>query len=226
MTENQRFRADVVIVLGMHVEAPTQAEAEDRARRMALARQRIRADDIRNLVVVPLSTEQALSDDNWRMWQITEALRLGTSNQRQRWQSGVLPDSELLILARTELFRPYALCPRRVRKGPGAIPHPTDTNGTWACAAAAVNGTIPVTWETRGDPRLTDPQWSSLQRLLTASEEVRRHPWMFKSLPTCVRIELREHRGECMVCRAVTSENAALVEIDWAGHLLSREYAL
>lgn len=223
VTTRQRYRADVVIVLSMFVEAPTQADAESRARRMALARQRVRPENIKNMVVIPLAAGEELSRTNLQLWQELEALRTGTSNQRQRWDSGCLPEEELLVLARNELFRPFSLCARRTRKDAAAIPHPMDAHGTPTCAST---GTIPVTWETRPDPVLTDPQWTSVQRLLTASEEVRIHPWMLTSLPTCVRIELREHRGECLTCHEKVSENSALIEVDWAGRVLSREYTL
>lgn len=221
-----RFRAEVVIVLGLCLDAESQQDAEERARRMACSRQRIRPQDIRNMVVMPMTVCDQLTHDNVCVWQETQALALGDFGQRQRWNSGSLPEPELLLLARNELFMPFALCERRTRKGPAAIAHPTDTSGTWLCASSAVNGTIPITWSTRPDPLLTDAQWKALQRLLTASEEVRRHRWMAMSPPTSVRIEIREHRGECMMCHNVVSELGALVEIDWAGRPLSREYAL
>jgi hypothetical protein len=225
MTTSHRFRAEVVVHLNVCVDADSHVDAEDLARRMA-ARQRIRPSDVVRVSAVRLDVGQCLTHDNICVWQENEVLARGTSNQRQRWDSGCLPDNELRLLARTELFRPFSLCPRRVRKGPSAIPHPKDDLGAWLCAATAINGTIAVAWKTRPDPELTETQWQSLQRLLAASDEVRRHPWMRMSQPTSVRLAIREHSGECAACRQRTAENAALVEIDWAGRTLSREYML
>lgn len=222
----QGYRAEVTIVLALVLEARSQAEAEERALRMTRSRQIIRRSDIRQLCVTPMTVSQKLTTDNVRIWQETEALQLGTSNQRQRWNSGCLPEGDLLLIARDEIFRPFSLCARRTRKGAAAIRHPTDARGAWTCAESAVGGTIPIRWANLPDPKLTETQWGSLQRILTAGDEVRRHAWMRLSPPTSVRVEIREHRGECLSCHGQSSENAALVEIDWAGRVLSREYVL
>lgn len=226
MTTSSRFHADVVIVLGFDIAASSPHDADARARRMALGRQRIQPGDIKNLVVTPATVGQDLDRNNLRIWQETEALRLGTVSQRQRWDNGCLPEDELLDLARKEIFKAFALCPRRTRKTPSAIRHPVDADGTWLCVAHAVNGTIPIEWSTNPDPSLNDLQWKSLQRLHAMADQVRRHEWMKKSPATAVRIHLREHRGKCMACQGATVDPGALVEIDWAGRLLTREYAL
>jgi hypothetical protein len=224
VTPSTRFRAEVVVLLSVCVDADSQLDAEDLARRMACARQRIRPSDVVRVSAAPMTAGERLTYQNICVWQENEALARGTVNQRQRWNSGCLPEAELRLLARTELFQPFALCPRRTRKGPSAIPHPTDAGGTWLCSA--INGTIAVAWATRPDPELSETQWQTVQRLQSGCDEVRRHPWMSMSQPTAVRFTVREHRGECTTCHQQTSENAALLEIDWAGRTLSREYML
>jgi len=226
MTSCSRFHADVVIVLGFELTADSQHDADTRARRMALGRQRIAPGDIKNLIVTPATLVKDLDRENLVVWQETEALRTGTVSQRERWDNRCLPEGELTGLARKELFKAFALCPRRVRRTPSAIRHPTDADGSWLCLSHAVNGTIPIEWSTSPDPVLTDQQWTSLHRLHAMAYQVRRHEWMRQQPMTAVRIHLREHRGKCMACHGTTTDPSALVEIDWAGRLLSREYAL
>lgn len=222
-TEQTRYHAEVVVVLDISVDATSTVEAEERATRIACKRQQIRRSDIRNLVVRPLTVLQQLTADNVALWQETEVLTLGTSSQRERYRDRCLPESEILLLARQALFRPFALIPRRTRKGPSAISHPTDARGDWTCA---INGTIPIEWSTAPDPTLGDDHWRTLNRIVAATDEVRRHRWMAMSSPTCVRVEVREHRGRCLSCGGTMAEPSALVEIDWAGRTLSREYSL
>ncbi len=218
----QRFRADVTVHLGLYVDAEGEDDAQARARRQACARPGIHPEEIVGVVVAPLSLTEQLSEDNLRAWQETEALRLGSVNQRQRWASGCLPDAELLMLARNEIFRPFALYPRKTRKGPSAILHATST---WM-RDCAVNREIPMDWRTTPEPELSDSEWQTLRRLLTASEAIRRHPWMSWSAPTAVRMQVRHHQGTCRTCQGTTSENTSLIEIDWAGRMLTREYVL
>jgi hypothetical protein len=218
----QRFRAEVAVRLGLYVDADDEEDAQQRARRLACDRPGIHPSEIVGVTAVPLSVAEQLCEDNLRTWQETEALRLGSVSQRQRWASDCLPEAELLILVRNELFRPFALCPRKTRRGPSAIRHGTPT---WI-RDCAVDRSIPVEWRTNPDPDLTDDNWQTLRRLLVAGEAVRRHPWMRSSPPAYVRMQVRNHHGMCLTCRGTSSENTALIEIDWAGRTLSREYVL
>ncbi len=212
--------------LHLNIEADNQLDAEQRARQTVCARQLIRPDDVVRVSALPLTTSEELSYDNLCVWQESEALQLGSPNQRQRWSGGCLPEEELLLIARRELFAPLSLCPRRSRKGPSAIAHPTDPQGEWVCTRSAFNGIVPVMWRTEPDPELTETQWQSLQRVLVACDEIRRHRWMTRTNPTAVRVSTRQHRGECQDCHGTTAENSALVGLEWAGRVLSREYVL
>lgn len=215
-----RFRGEVIVKISLALDAYGQQDAEERARRIARSRSRIRDTEIASVTVHPMTVAQRLDHDNICVWQETEALALGNSSQRLRWNNGCLPDEELLLMVREELFRPFALVPRRSRKGPTAIRHDGDM------AACLVDGSVPVRWSIDDNPALSDDEWSTLQRIMVGSEEVRRHRWMTHSPPTNVRLAVRGHRGLCLTCQGKASENAALVEIEWAGRLLTREYVL
>jgi hypothetical protein len=219
-----RFQTEVSVVFRQTVDGKTAEEACERAHRMACARPGLRAEDILGVLAFPLSTEAAASEVNLRMWQESEALRLGTQSQRQRWGVGCLPDEELLFISRNTLFLAFALIPRRSKMGPGAIAHPVDPDGRWTCHRP---GGIPVAWSTTPSPMpLSGAEWRIVTRIHSAMEETRRHPWLRGSPSTAVRVSVRAHRGTCEICGADVHENAALVEIDWAGRTLSREYSL
>lgn len=215
----QRYHVEVTAILGVYVEADSQEEAEERGMRVARARPRIQVHEVKRATAVPLTAEQQANQDNLRVWQETEALKLGTFSQRQRWESGVLPDGELTLIARQELFRPFGLVPRRNRKGPTVVQH---AGAIRACIA----GGDPMKWSLHYDPDLTEDQWTSLHRVLNACDEVRKHPWMAPLPPEMVRVAIRGHRGTCERCLRSTMEIGALIDIDWAGRLLSREYVL
>lgn len=219
-TEIQRYRGEVIVRISVALDAYGQQDAETRARRIVGARSRIRSEEIASVSMMPMTVAQRVDYDNLCVWQETEALAIGTSSQRARWQNGCLPDEELLLLVRAELFRPFALVPRRSRKGPAAIQHDGDM------AACAVDGAIPVRWSIDDDPELSDGHWATLQRILTGCEEARRHAWLRHAPPTCVRVAVRGHHGECLTCHGTFSEIAAMVEIEWAGRHLTREYVL
>jgi hypothetical protein len=216
----QRFLARVEVCLDILVDSDTAEEAQLRARTVACSRPRIRPSEIQRVDVHQVPLAEQVSQDNLRTWQEVEALKIGSSSQRDRWGSGCLPEDELLLLAREELFRPMSLIPRRRRRGPSAIRHIGDM---FACM---VDGEIPVEWEVLPEPQLDDEQWTTFRRVLTACEAVRRHAWMQHDRPESVRMALREHRGRCKTCERTTSEAGVLVEIDWAQRLLSREYVL
>jgi hypothetical protein len=219
-----RFRADVLVRFLVDLDGTDPVDAECRARRLTASRPGGASADIVKVDVRPLTADERLSRDNLRTWQEMEALDRGSSSQRQRWRAGNLAEEELLLLAREELFRPFALFQRRPRRGPAAISHPVNPDGTWQCVR---EGAVPISWATYPDPiDLDADQWQSVQRILRAMAEARRHAWLSSCLPTSVRCALREHRGVCGVCGRTASDASALIGIDWAGRLLSREYLL
>lgn len=221
-----RYRTEVTVALGSCIESDTVQAAREHAGRMAIMRPGIKAGDIVRVTATALTQEETLRLDNVRIWQETEALRRGTCNQRQRWAIGCLPDTELLTLARAELFRPFALMTKRKRLAPSAIPHPiTDDTGGSVCFATALNGIVPIRWETTTDPPLTSQEWDTVGRLRGYLDEVRRHPWI-EPCAGDARIALRAHRGECETCLGTAHQHTAMVEIEWAGRELHREYVL
>lgn len=113
------------------------------------------------------------------------------------------------------------------------IPHPRDDRGLWACLAPVTDWANVirdtndlVDWSTTAQPDLTQDEWQILLRIHRAMGEIQRHPWMRHSGSEVVGVQVREHKGICERCQGIACERSALVSIEWAGRVLSREYVL
>ncbi len=221
------YRTEIVVVFSVTTPASSPQEAEELARRRALDH-RVAKDEILEATAVAMDIDEQVTQANVRLWQEHEALKHATSNQRQRYAAGLLPDEELAEIARAQLFMPFAMFTRRVKLKHTAIPHPRyQSSGRVSCG----DGDPPVSWSTEPIGResaLTQDQWQTVLRLESAMREVRAHQWLQPSsdASSAVRVGLREHRGVCHVCKNTIVQASALVEIDWAGRTLSREYVL
>lgn len=152
-----------------------------------------------------------------------EALaKRGTDNQRARYAAGFLPEDELLAIARAELFAPFnAFKPWHNRfLKPHAVKHRERT----------CRGTI--AFETADADELTHDQWEVLAQIKAAAEIAADHHWIVRS---CVhggadvhkvRVDPLAHWATCEVCGAEEVRASVKVTIQWAGRLLTREYAL
>jgi hypothetical protein len=145
-------------------------------------------------------------------WIEDEMLKRGTDNQRERWLAGLLPEAELLSLARYELFLPFASFRRWVKLDAGDVRHERTCNG----------GVVAFTTHTPG--HLTHDEWSVLKRLTTAVS-LANNGYLAESKVTAT-LTLVEHVGRCNVCAAEVFGRAANIRIEWAGRPLSREYTL
>lgn len=161
-----------------------------------------------------------LSTDNLRTWLEHEALEHGTLNQRERYNAGVLPESELVQLARDQLFARFYECKRwnnlsehdarmliRHKPCPGTAP-------------GVLFGVVDAVMS------LTHDQWESLRKLKAIAELMDDHTWC-KASPECkLVVTPRLHIATCKQCGATLERTTALVSSTWAGRLLTREYAL
>lgn len=99
------YRSSVMVRVTGLIEADTTTDAEEAAKRAACLRPGVRLDAIANVQVAALTDGEMRRSEHVRAWQEGEALRLGSSNQRQRWSSGHLPEPELLS------FGPHGVVP-------------------------------------------------------------------------------------------------------------------
>lgn len=242
MVTTQRYHARVTLLLDLMIDSTTPQDACDRARALICERPGIRAEHVDAINVRPLALDERVHQENVRLWQEGEAVRLGTADQRARWDVGVLPDSELVALARGPLFAAFAAIPTRKRMGPMAIAHPRGADHMPTCMyvdsdlpefspgkemriAEPNTGQIPVNWSTTPSPELTVVEWHALAAVNAAVETTNKHPWLVVA-PGGATLTTRLHKGECQRCKRQAAEAAALVTIVWAGRTLSREYAL
>lgn len=164
-----------------------------------------------------------LHRDNLSYWQESIAVdKHATPRQQSLWSKGALPDSELLDIARRELFQGLTSFVKRRRLEVWHIPHPRTPLG-WICADY-LDAESMVEWETReADP--TTVEWMTLLRIRQATYTLTEHPWLARSANP-VTVDVREHCGTCNVCGRTVSNRSALVSVQWAGRTLSREYLL
>jgi hypothetical protein len=211
--------------------------ATELVKRIACERQGIRPDHLEGVSVAPVVGDAALSADNLRHWQESEAIQRGTTSQQERWLRGVLPESELLEVARGELFRQFGLFAKRTPMGFADIDHPRKA-GIWTCltvpraSGPVTDASKLVTWATVHAPDLREREATTLRALNEAARAAADHPWLQQGpqtavlRPEVVGVSPREHRGVCQVCEHSVYERSALVSIYWAGRILSREYVL
>lgn len=229
------YNADITVRLRVMVASDSGSleDAREAAKRAAALRPGVRAENIREVYVTPLPPAEEMRMEDRRAWQERQALAVGTCNQRERWACGYLPEAELLELARNELFGPFGLLMQRRKMVFAAIAHPKDERGIWRCVGKFLEtiGTSLdelVVWSTSTNSTLTSVEWLTLGRIRQAVAEVVRHPWMGRAPGHVeeVGVQVREHRGVCKRCGQAASQRSALVSIQWAGRVLSREYVL
>lgn len=135
----------------------------------------------------------------------------GTANQLERHDAGLLPDDELLLLARTVLFAPFAGFRRWVKLAPADLMHRRGCHGD-------------VTFTTRPAPDLDAGEWSMFKTIRDIVDEANDN--VLREHHTSGDVSIVEHVGDCQVCGAQVSAKSASIRIEWAGRPLSREYSL
>ena len=241
MTKNA-YMGTVTLTMKIRVQADSTEAATAELKQIACQRHGIRPEHIDGAWVTPVLGTESMTAENFRAWQESQALLRGTSSQRSRWAAGSLPETELLDLARNELFRTFSFFMKRTPMGFSDIKHPTSAGGIWTClnvprASGPVSDPIQlITWNTRLCPDLTETEHALLQSLNDKAREVATHPWLRQcsaaaqvagaKMPEVIGVSPREHVGTCNICQRSTYERSALVSVYWAGRTLSREYVL
>lgn len=227
----QRYRARMIVTLDMLITSPSLEDAGAEAREIISAHPGFRAATLESIQVTPLSLSESLLIDNLALWQESEAVALGTVDQRLRWGTDALSIEEIADLARPELFRAFSAFRKYNRMPVSAIPHPRDNHGVWTCAQIGDherdrNRPLPIAWSTLPTPVLSPSEWNTLRAIGVAIDATNRHPWLAPSPSPAATVATRIHKGTCKVCDREAGETAALVTISWAGRTLSREYRL
>jgi hypothetical protein len=135
----------------------------------------------------------------------------GNLNQMERHLAGLLPDDELLTLARGVLFAPFTAYKRWIKLSPGDLMHRRGCRGV-------------VSFTTHSAPDLTAEEWSRYKTIRDAVHAA--NGGVLKPYGALGEVELVEHVGTCAPCGAECSARSVSIRIEWAGRPLSREYSL
>lgn len=167
-----------------------------------------------------------LRAENMRAWLESCALEHGTPNQRERWLANILPEDELLALARAELFKPLEDVKRWRKIEVSHVRHRGEK-----CHADLLGDMTPAIKFETVDPAkqpasgISHDEWRTFKKIRDGVEVMQMHEWLRRSGGQ-VEIRCQMHRAECTACRQVTVRNSAVVRVTWAGRVLVREYAL
>lgn len=155
----------------------------------------------------------------------------GTPEQIERWQAQVLPEEELVKLARDVLFKPLE-----------GLPRWNSRSNRRASSLQATDLAHPVSCPHHQRPREPLDEWR--ERLLAAgavrfetteAAEMSKEEWAtYKKvtfLAACVPadelyVKRNTHWATCTMCANEMCRNTALVTVHWAGRVLSREYRI
>lgn len=167
--------------------------------------------------VVPLVTNVVgnLTRSNLDTWLEHQALKSATPRQRDMYGSGVLPQSELLSLARDELFAMFADVPRWRQLTYANVQH---RDGCRARVDIAGFEITPAELETE--------QGVNFAGLREACDALAvDHPWLVRQAvkPT---LRVYGHCAVCTSCKQSVRKWSTRISIPWAGRDLTREYAL
>lgn len=138
-----------------------------------------------------------------------------SENQRERFSAGLLPEDELLCLARWELFRPFTSFARWQKLEAWDVEHERDCTGA---------GPSSVRFVTQKPGDLTHDEWSQFKKITTAVSQA--NNGLLAAFGVTATASLVEHVGRCNSCTAEAFGRSVNIRIEWAGRPLSREYTL
>lgn len=167
-----------------------------------------------------LCNELAMS--NMTTWLETEALKSGTANQRERWAAQLLPEDEILQLARAELYKGLDLNRwhnHDQRKYLRASLRHTKSYGGVLCSQPAPE------YEVAELAELGEHEWNNLKKLQAHVDGINDHPWLFRANQKAT-LSTFTLWATCPHCEAEICRSGAKVSIPWAGRTLVREYVL
>jgi len=225
------YQAEVILQVRIMVVASNAELAHEVARTAIRARPGVAAGEIQEIWVTPMSAVDHLDLGNIVAWQELEALRThGAADDRHRWMQQCMPESDLIAIAKRELFRPLATFSRLRQTGFADIDHPKNSRNLWECLLTSKSGTANlIELTTLQGPELDMNERGALMRIQECAEHMRAHPWLCVSnrfVGNPVSLLVREHRCTCRVCGRSISRKAVLVTAAWAGRHLVNEYIL
>ncbi len=162
------------------------------------------------------------TDNNVTTWLELQAVATGTESQRERYRDGVLPEEELLQLARAQVFVAFEEIPRWKAIAQRDLPHPYAIG--YPCPGTNPRSGL-VTFETADVDELGPEEWVTMKRICNLATVANLHPDA-ECLGLIFMVDPRTHWAGCKACKAEICRSSARVSVRWAGRDLAREYAL
>jgi hypothetical protein len=170
--------------------------------------------------------DSLIKDNNMISWLETEALKGGTPNQRERWGANLLPDDELLKLARAELFAGFEKhkLDRWHNHDQRKYLRASLRHKQLRTHCTADEGTLPE-YELADVAELEAHQWDRLKTIQAEIRVINGHPWMFHAKQQAT-VESFTLWATCPRCEVEDCRSYSKVSIPWAGRVLVREFVL
>jgi hypothetical protein len=152
------------------------------------------------------------------------AIATGSPNQRERFAAGVLPEDELLGLARVQLFKEFAFPRWTAHRDHDRMKREIKHKPTCGGASGATSRHAPeYKFEACDLDSMTADEWRMFKLFTIAAGRAGQHMWL---KPNSVLIDPVVHFVECASCGAEDARTSIKISIHWAGRVLVREYAL
>lgn len=175
----------------------------------------------------PVCSEYAgsLTPDQRRQLEVL-AVKLGTANQQERYAAGLLPEDELLAIARTELFKPFELLAQQgvKRWNKDTRVRLNEIRHERSCEERNDTSPEAILFESCQAGELTHGEWETYRIFQKHRDIAAAHPWL--ATVNGVVLEPIAHFATCSVCQAEASRMSVKVTVHWAGRALVREYVL
>lgn len=143
------------------------------------------------------------------------AVATGTPNQQERYAVGLLPEEELLQLARVQLYGNFKF-PRWSGRDRDRMLKEFKHGGGAPCFGREK-------FETTAVGEMNADEWAMFKRMTVAAGHANQHEWLDAA---AVSVQPIAHWLTCDECEAELCKISVKVSIAWAGRTLVREYAL
>jgi hypothetical protein len=225
---HKAYRVEVLAKITYEMIAPSVADAERHARR--LARGVVLNDEIVSIEAKPIDPLAQLREANLRGWLEGEALALMTQDQRERTGAGEYVEPEILHAVRAELYKGFAMKrwePIRWQDvfHPVNCPLLVNVTADRIKAAVDVGSECFPSVDAHEAPTLTALEQRHALPILEQCYAIESHPWLMRQEARVTAL-LVQHTAKCRACGSSIVRRSMRVLIPWAGRTLSREFAL
>lgn len=161
----------------------------------------------------------------WHQHELDLLAQWGTKVDYDRHAGHLLPEDELLAVARTVVYRRFA---EFKRYDGGARIYASDIRHKHGCSIrllALSEQEKAFQYETVAPPGLNEEAWLVLEDIRKVANRLNDDAPTFAGLGQ-YQVDIRRHQAHCPECAATASRDTTMVTVTWLGRTLSREYLL